>query len=59
MLISCVVYQDSEKLADIEPTDIHLYLVKPDCFVWVALLGPDARTLELMQADLRSHEKQL
>jgi magnesium transporter len=55
MLISCVVYQNGQKLADIEPQDIHRYLVKPDCFVWVALLEPDARTLELMQAEFNLH----
>ncbi len=55
MLISCVVYQDGRKLADIEPQDIHRYLVQPGCFVWVALLEPDARALELMQAEFNLH----
>jgi magnesium transporter len=55
MLISCVAYQNGLKLADIEPQDIHRYLVKPDCFVWVALLEPDARALELMQAEFNLH----
>src|ERR1700741_3373711 len=55
MLISCVVYQDGRKLADIEPQDIHRYLVQPGCFVWVALLEPDARALEQMQAEFNLH----
>jgi magnesium transporter len=55
MLISCVAYQNGQRLADIEPQDIHLYLFKPDCFVWVALLEPDARVLELMQAEFNLH----
>jgi magnesium transporter len=55
MLISSVVYQNGRKLADIEPQDIHRYLVQPDCFVWVALLEPDERTLELMQAEFDLH----
>jgi magnesium transporter len=55
MLISCVAYQNGRKLADIEPQDIHRYLVKPECFVWVALLEPDARALELMQAEFNLH----
>ena len=42
MLISCVAYQNGQRLADIAPEDIHRYLVKPDCFVWVALLEPSA-----------------
>jgi magnesium transporter len=55
MLISCVAYQNGEKLADIEPNDIHKYIERPDCFVWVALFEPDARTLELMQAEFDLH----
>jgi magnesium transporter len=55
MLISCVVYQNGERIADIEPKDIHRYIVKPDCFVWVALLEPEARALELMQAEFDLH----
>ena len=63
MLISCVAYQDGRKLADIEPQDIHRYLVQPGCFVWVALLEPDARALEQMQAEYpkleRSHQNDM
>jgi magnesium transporter len=55
MLISCVAYQNGEKLADIEPNDIHKYLARPDCFVWVALFEPDDRTLELMQEEFDLH----
>jgi magnesium transporter len=55
MLIRCVAYQSGEKLADIEPNDIHTYLGRPDCFVWVALFEPDPRTLELMQAEFDLH----
>jgi magnesium transporter len=55
MLISCVVYQNGERFADIDPKDIHLYVAKPGCFVWVALAEPDARLLELMQAEFDLH----
>lgn len=55
MLINCVAYRNGEKFADIEPHEIHNYIVKPDCFVWVALFEPDARTLELMQAEFDLH----
>jgi magnesium transporter len=55
MLISSVVYQNGRKLADIEPHDIHRYLAQPDCFVWVALLEPDAKALELMQEEFDLH----
>lgn len=55
MLVNCVAYRNGEKLADIEPHEIHNYIVKPDCFVWVALFEPDHRTLELMQAEFDLH----
>lgn len=55
MLINCVAYQDGKRLADVEPHDIHHYLAKPGCFVWVALREPDAGTLETMQAEFDLH----
>ena len=55
MLIRCAAYQNGEKLADIEPNDIHEYIARPDCFVWVALFEPDERTLELMQTEFDLH----
>src|SRR4026209_3037421 len=55
MLISSVAYQNGRKVADIEPQDIHRYLVQPETFVWVALLDPDDRALELMQAEFNLH----
>jgi magnesium transporter len=55
MLINSVAYQNGRKLADIEPQDIHRYLVQPDTFVWVALFEPDARALELMQGEFDLH----
>jgi magnesium transporter len=55
MLISCVAYQDGERIAEIEPGDIHRFIVKPGAFVWVALLEPEARALELMQAEFDLH----
>jgi magnesium transporter len=55
MLVSCVAYQNGERIADIEPQDIHRYIVKPGAFVWVALLEPEPRALELMQAEFDLH----
>jgi magnesium transporter len=49
MLINCVAYQDGKKLADIAKTEIHQYLERPGCFVWVALRDPDAAELDEMQ----------
>lgn len=55
MLVSCVAYQNGKRVGDVDPKDIHTYLAKPDCFVWVALFEPEASTLELMQAEFGLH----
>jgi magnesium transporter len=55
MLINCVAYQDGKRLGEIEPGEIHNYLAKPGCFVWVALLERDPETLELMRAQFDLH----
>jgi magnesium transporter len=55
MLIRCVVYRDGERLAEIEPHEIHTYIARPGYFVWVALFEPDPATLELMQEEFDLH----
>lgn len=55
MLVSCVAYRNGEKMADIDVRDIHLYLGKPDCFVWVGLLDPEPAELQLMQEEFDLH----
>ncbi|HSN39885.1 MAG TPA: magnesium/cobalt transporter CorA [Burkholderiales bacterium] len=56
MLVNCVVYQDGKKLADIAREDIHLYLNRPECFVWVALRDPEPDELTAMQREFGLHE---
>jgi len=46
MLINCVVYQNGMRIAEIPLDEIHAYIGRPDCFVWVALQEPDASTLD-------------
>lgn len=55
MLINCVAYQDGRKLADVRPGDIRSYVMRPECFVWVALLDPTAADLEAMQEEFDLH----
>jgi magnesium transporter len=55
MLIRCVVYRDGERLAEIEPHEIHTYIARSGYFVWVALFEPDPATLELMQEEFDLH----
>ncbi len=56
MLVSCVAYQDGRKLADIQPDEIHQYLHRPECFVWVALKDPGPGELAVMQHEFDLHE---
>lgn len=56
MLINCVAYQDGRKLADIPVSEIHNYVNRADCFVWVALRDPDEDELEAMQSQFGLHD---
>jgi hypothetical protein len=38
MLISCILYREGRKVADIPTDQIHEHIGQPNCFVWVALL---------------------
>ena len=56
MLINCAAYQDGRKLADIGKHDIHSYLNRPGCFVWVALKDATPDELADMQREFGLHE---
>jgi len=55
MLVNCVAYQDGRKLADIELRDIHTFLERPGCFVWVALRDASDAELEEMREEFSLH----
>ena len=56
MLINCVAYQNGQKLGDIASTDIHDYLRRPDCFVWVALKDPLPSEISQLAREFDLHE---
>ncbi|HTF92883.1 MAG TPA: magnesium/cobalt transporter CorA [Verrucomicrobiae bacterium] len=56
MLINCVAYEDGRKLADIPVSEIHSYIARRDCFVWVALKDPEMGELEAMQKEFGLHD---
>lgn len=56
MLINCAAYQDGRKLGDIRKEEIHDYLSRPGCFVWVALKDATAEELTEMQQHFGLHE---
>src|SRR6185295_2526559 len=56
MLVNCVVYQEGKKLADIAQSEIHAYLARPGCFVWVALRDASDAELSEMSEQFNLHE---
>lgn len=56
MFVNCIVYQDGRKIAEIQPGDIHNYVSRPDCFVWVALRDATPDELEAMRVEFNLHE---
>jgi magnesium transporter len=56
MLVTCVVYQNGRKLAEIPVEDISDYVKRPDCFVWVALVDPTPQELDQMAHEFSLHE---
>jgi len=56
VLINCVAYEDGRKLADIPVSEIHSYIARRDCFVWVALKDPEMGELEAMQKEFGLHD---
>jgi magnesium transporter len=56
MLINCVAYQNGRKLADIPVSEIHSYIARPDCFVWVGLKDPEPAELQAMKEEFGLHD---
>ena len=53
MLINCVVYENG---ADIPVADISDYMIRPGCFVWVALLDATPEELDEMKHEFGLHD---
>ena len=56
MLINCVAYGNGKRMSEIPVEDISEYIIKPDCFVWVALRDPSPQELDQMQEEFGLHE---
>ena len=55
MIINCVAYQNGRKLADIPVSEIHSYIARPECFVWVAIKDPEPTELQAMKQEFGLH----
>ncbi len=56
MLVNCAAYQNGKKLGDIRKEDIHDYLSRPGCFVWMALKDTTPEEMGEMQQQFGLHE---
>ena len=56
MLVSCFVYRNGKRIAEITPEEISDYVSQPECFVWVALKDPAPGELAAMQEEFGLHE---
>ncbi|HVW67639.1 MAG TPA: magnesium and cobalt transport protein CorA, partial [Steroidobacteraceae bacterium] len=55
MLLKCVVYENGRRITEIPASDIHSYVCRPGCFVWVAMRDRDIALLEEMREQFDLH----
>ncbi len=55
MLISCVVYRDGKRVAEIPKEEISDYLKQPGTFVWVAIKDPEPAELDEVEEEFNLH----
>jgi magnesium transporter len=55
MLINCAAYENGKRLGDITPEQISDYVLRPECFVWVASKDPEPDELHRMQEEFGLH----
>ncbi len=51
MLVNSVAYRDGRKIADVPREEIHAYLQRGDCIVWVAVRDPEPHELDRLEAE--------
>ncbi len=55
MLVNSVAYKDGQKIADVAREDIHAYLARNDCIVWVAVRDPEPHELDQLEEQFDLH----
>ena len=55
MLVNSVAYKDGKKIADVAREEIHEYLARNDCIVWVAVRDPEPHELEQLEEEFDLH----
>ena len=55
MLVNSVAYKDGKKIADVAREEIHTWLARNDCIVWVAVRDPEPHELDLLEEQFNLH----
>jgi magnesium transporter len=55
MIVNSVAYRDGKKIADVQRDEIHSYLQRNDCIVWVAVRDPEPHELDRMEEEFDLH----
>ncbi len=55
MLVNSVAYRDGKKITDVSRGDIHAYLERQDCLLWVAVRDPEAEELAELEREFGLH----
>ena len=55
MIVNSVAYRDGKKFADVAREDIHTYLARNDCIVWVAVRDPEPHELDQLEEQFDLH----
>ncbi len=55
MIINSVAYRDGRKIADVKREEIHDYLARNDCIVWVAVRDPEPHELDRLEEEFDLH----
>lgn len=55
MLVNSVAYRDGRKIADVPQSEIHAWLERKDCILWMAVRDPDEAELAGLEREFELH----
>jgi len=55
MLVNSVAYRDGRKVTDVAREDIHTWLARKDCILWVAVRDPETHELDQLEEQFNLH----
>lgn len=55
MLVNSVAYRDGKKIADVAREEIHAWIARNDCILWVAVRDPEPHELDQLEKEFDLH----